>query len=118
MSIYDKALITILGLSLLFIAVAVPLALRKVPPNIICGFRTRATMANNEIWFSANAYFGRGLIAASFCGASVAICVYLLRPFSPEVFLPVSVLIMAVPSLVATLATQRYVRKLELSSKN
>ena len=107
MDIYDKGLITILGLALLFIVVAVPLVLRKVPRNVAYGFRTRATMGSDEVWFAANAHF-----IASLCGAFVAIGVYLFRPLSPQDFLPVSVLIMVIPSLIATMKTARYVRSI------
>lgn len=117
MSIYDKGLITILGISLLLIVVAVPLALRKVPRNVIYGFRTRATMSSDVLWYSANAHAGRGLILASLCGAIVAVVIYMLRPVSPEAFITISVLIMVVPNLIATLATLRYIRTLQRSSK-
>lgn len=110
MGIYDKGIFTILAVSALLIAVAVPLALRRIPRNVVYGFRTRATMANDDIWYEANAYFGRGLIASTVCGFFLAYVIYLIRPFSPELFLPVSILVLAAPSLVATIATARHVR--------
>ena len=112
MSIFDKGFFTILGCSALMLLVAVPLALRKIPRNLAYGFRTRATMANDEIWYDANAYFGRGMIASTLCGTLVAYVIYRLQPFSPEVFLPVSVLVLVAPSVVAAIATARYVRTL------
>lgn len=112
MSIYDKGFFTILACSGLLILIAVPLAFRKIPRNIAYGFRTRATMANDEIWYEANAHFGRGLIASTVCGALVACAIYVLQPFSREVFLPVSILVLVAPSLVAAVVTARYVRSL------
>lgn len=112
MSIYDKAFFTALGLAAVLIVVAVPLALRKVPRNVVYGFRTRATMADDEIWYAANAHFGRGLIVATVLGACAAFAIRLLQPFSADVLLPVSVLVMVAPSLVAAIATQRFVRSL------
>jgi hypothetical protein len=116
MSIFDKGFLTILGCSALLILVAIPLALRKVPRNVAYGFRTRATMANDDIWFEANAHFGRGLIASSLCGTFLAYVIYVLQLFPPAVFLPVSILVLVVPSLVAAIATARYVRSLGSSS--
>ena len=113
MSIFDKGFFTILGCAALLVLVAVPLALRKIPRNVAYGFRTRATMANDEIWYQANAHFGRGLIASSLCGTLLAFLIYVFQPFSPGVFLPVSVLVLVAPSLVATLATARFVRTLD-----
>jgi uncharacterized membrane protein len=113
MSIFDKGFFTILGCSALLILIAVPLVLRKIPPNVAYGFRTRATMANDEIWYAANVHFGRGLIVSTMCGAVLAYLLYLFQPFSPDVFLPVSVLLLVAPSLIAAVATSRYVRSLE-----
>jgi len=112
MTIFAKGFFTILGFSALLILIAIPLAMRKIPRNVAYGFRTRATMANDEIWFEANAYFGRSLIASSLCGAFLAYLIYLFQPFPPAIFLPVSILVLVVPSLIATVATTRYVRTL------
>lgn len=116
MSIFDKGFFTLLGCSALLTLIAIPLALRKIPRNIAYGYRTRATMANDDIWFEANAHFGRGLIVSSLCSSSVAYVIYLFQPWSPAIFLPVSILILIVPSLVATIVTARYVRSLRASS--
>jgi hypothetical protein len=116
MSIFDKGFLTILGCSALLILVAIPLAMRKIPRNVAYGFRTRATMVDDHIWFEANAYFGRALIGSSLCGAFVAYLIYVLQLFPPAVFLPVSILVLVSPSLVAAVATARYVRSLGRSS--
>ena len=110
MSIYDKGFITIIACAALLIAIAIPLALRKIPRNAIYGYRTRATMANDAIWFDANAHFGRGLIIAATFGAFAGYLIYRFEPLSPTAYLPVSIFVLAVPSLVATLATARFVR--------
>jgi uncharacterized membrane protein len=110
LSVFDKGFVTLLACSGLLIVLAIPLALRKVPRNVVYGFRTRATMANDEIWFEANAHFGRGLIISSFIGALVAGVLYAIQPFPPDVFLPASLVVLAVPTLVAALATARFVR--------
>ena len=48
-----------------FIALAVPLILQKVPPNCVYGFRTRKTMSSEVIWYKANWFFGYGLVVAA-----------------------------------------------------
>jgi len=110
MSILDKGFLTILCCAGLLILIAIPLAMRRVPRNIIYGFRTRSTMANDDIWFEANAYFGRRLIVSSLCGAFAAYVIYLLKPFPPDLLLPVSVLVLAAPTLVAVFSTARFIR--------
>jgi len=111
MDVHDKSLITILGVSLLLVALAVPLALRLVPRNCVYGFRTRATMANDELWLSANAYFGQRLIVATVFGCAVAVITYLLFPLPKDLIVPITVLCLALPSLIVTLATVRFVRR-------
>ena len=38
----------------LLILLAIPLIFRKVPPNLLYGFRTQKTMSNDTIWYAAN----------------------------------------------------------------
>lgn len=48
-------------LSALMILVAIPLALRRVPPNRWYGLRIPATFADRQVWYEANARMGRDL---------------------------------------------------------
>lgn len=57
-------------LGLLFIAFGVPLAIGKVKPNRIYGFRNPKTLGNEKIWYRANAFTGKAFIV---CGAAVAL---------------------------------------------
>jgi SdpI/YhfL family protein len=49
------------ALSALMILVAIPLALRRVPPNRWYGLRIPATFADRDVWYTANARMGREL---------------------------------------------------------
>lgn len=62
MSIFEKGLITICVQCTLFCLVSLPLIFRKVPRNPIYGYRTRATLSDDELWYEANAYFGRWFV--------------------------------------------------------
>ena len=56
---------TMLVLSaILLVLLAVPLWLRRVPPNRFYGVRTRATLADEERWYDVNAHSGRDLALA------------------------------------------------------
>ena len=112
MSVFEKGFFTILGLSLVLILIAIPLALRKVGPNIVYGYRTRATLADEDVWYEANAYFGVRLIVACLCGAAAAWALYVLQPLPPDLFLPVSLVVLVAPTLVAAVATSRFVKTL------
>lgn len=48
--------------SLLFIALAIPLMLRRVPPNAWYGLRVAATFEDDSVWYEANARSGRDLL--------------------------------------------------------
>ncbi len=47
----------------IFILLAMPLILGKVPPNQWYGFRTAKTLADNRIWYPVNRIMGYDLLA-------------------------------------------------------
>ncbi|HSU68836.1 MAG TPA: SdpI family protein [Tepidisphaeraceae bacterium] len=51
-------------LGILIVGFGIPLARGKVAPNRLYGFRTRKTLSDPAIWYPANRFAGRGLIAA------------------------------------------------------
>jgi uncharacterized membrane protein len=54
----------------LFIALAIPLILRKVPPNSLYGLRIPETLEDDRVWFEANARLGRETL-----GSGIAIVI-------------------------------------------
>ena len=50
-------------LGALFVALAVPLIRRRIPPNHWYGLRVPATLAHERVWYEANARAGRELLA-------------------------------------------------------
>jgi uncharacterized membrane protein len=113
MSVFEKGLITILICDSIFVLIAIPLLLRKVPRNVVYGFRTRTTLADDFVWYEANAHFGRGLVIASLISAIVVLIFYRTQYFSGQQFLTMSIIALVVPSLIAALATGRHVRSLK-----
>lgn len=109
MSVYEKGLLTILAADALFVVLSIPLVLRKVKPNVVYGYRTRATLSDEALWYEANAFFGRRFVAA--CVASGAAALVLARPglLAPDAFLPVSVVLLGAPVAVAGVMTSRFV---------
>ena len=110
MSVFEKGLITISVCCGLFVALSIPLILRKVPPNHVYGYRTRATLSADALWYEANAYFGRRFVAASVLAAVTAVALYLWGGVSPGVYLKVSTALLIAPVAVAGLLTTRFVR--------
>jgi uncharacterized membrane protein len=108
-----------LGFMLFFVAtglllagLSVPLILRWVKPNGIYGFRTPKTLSDERIWYDANAYAGRALLAVG--GGYVAASVVFYFVFRPD-FVAYNITCTAVilgGLLVATLLSFRYLRSL------
>ena len=49
--------------------IAIPLILRRVPPNSFYGFRTPRTLADRDLWFRVNHFAGWALLIASIASA-------------------------------------------------
>lgn len=113
MTVFEKGTITVLACSLLFAAIALPLLLERVPRNVVYGYRTRATLASDRLWYAANACFGRWLLAASLTSAAVTGWVAGSGLVAPESFLFFSVLALGLPVVVAGVRTGWLVRRLE-----
>jgi uncharacterized membrane protein len=112
MTVFEKGIITILVVDLVLGVIAIPLILRKVPRNVVYGFRTRATLSDDFIWYEANAHFGRGLLIASVVTAFAALILYRVQSLPPTAFLQASIVALVLPTLVATIATARFIRSL------
>lgn len=112
MTIFAKGTITVIGCAIVFAIIAIPLALRKVPPNRAYGYRTRRTLSNERIWYEANAHFGRGLFLAAVVSIGVMLALYRLQPVSPQVFMNLSIIVLTAPVLIAIVATALHIRSL------
>ncbi len=112
MSLHEKGLFTVLCVDAVFVLISIPLILRKVPRNVLYGFRTRTTLSDDFVWYEANAHFGRWLVGASLVSALVVCVLVRSGDVNPPNFLAATVAALALPALVATVATARYVRTL------
>ena len=90
----------------LFAIIAIPLALRMIGPNAWYGFRTPETLADPELWYSANAFAGRAMLVA----AIVSAVLLWLRPawFAFGVFTNLAAVVL--PSVGALIASFVYLR--------
>ena len=111
MTVFEKGLITMEGCATLFAILAIPLMLRKVPRNVVYGYRTRKTLSDDKVWYEANAHFGRGLFIASIVSVIVLFVLSRIHLLSPQVFLPTAVVALVAPSAIAGLATAAYIRR-------
>jgi uncharacterized membrane protein len=78
MTIIHITLISFAGLGLFLIALCIPLAMQKVKPNGLYGFRTPKTLSNEKIWYEANRVAGIDLSLAGVLMIFTAIAMLLL----------------------------------------
>ena len=74
-----------LAVGLLFVGLGVPLARGRVRPNHLYGCRTRATLADERVWYEVNRAAGRDMIAGGLFVAACALAVLAFaRAASPD----------------------------------
>lgn len=100
-------------LDFIFIIISIPLVLRKVPRNVVYGFRIKATLEDDFIWYEANAYFGRLFIISSIVSALLILFLYFSEIVPECYFLNVSIAVMVVPSMIPVALTFRYIKFLK-----
>ncbi len=61
------------GVGIFFVLLALPLRQRRVPPNRWYGLRTRATLANEAVWYEANQKNSASLMALGILVAALAV---------------------------------------------
>ena len=91
----------------LFVAgLAIPMILRKVPPNPWYGFRLPKTRRNPDIWYTANEYAGKLMVIAGAVITLASVVLGMLR-MSDIAYLAlmsqvtvISLLIMGIVSLI------------------
>lgn len=97
---------------LLMAAIALPLVLGKIPPNLWYGFRTPRTLRDPAVWYPANAYAGRWLFASGIAIALAAVALLFVPNVSIEFY---AYLMLAVTLLMvglSVLQSMRYLHRL------
>ena len=74
-------LILFVASGLLLTALSLPMIFRKIPPNYWYGFRVKATLENEEVWYPANEYAGKRLFWVG-TGTVVSAVALLLVPIT------------------------------------
>ena len=85
---------------------SIPLIFQLVPPNGVYGFRTSATRASADIWYSANTFMGWALVA----GAVVSAATLLVQPATAKRWQLLATFL--VPLFVAVAASFAYLDRL------
>jgi len=106
-----STLLVVVGL--LIVALAVPLARRSVPPNRWYGIRLPSTLADEDLWYAANARAGRDMMIVGALVTVLALAAPLVLPhWPPELRTLLVAAVLVVGSMIATVRAVRHVGRL------
>ena len=105
-------MILMAGTGLLFVGLAIPLIMGKIPPNPTYGFRVAKTMSNPDIWYPANRYCGWTMLAAGVVTSVAAVVLALIKDLNLFLYVMICVGIMSTALIVAAVMSFMYLQKL------
>ena len=95
---------------LLFVALGVPLAVGRVPPNSWYGFRVSSTLQDPNVWYRANAISGSLLIALGVITVAAAVLVARRPAVTAQSYALILTGILAAGAVFVALLSWVYVR--------
>jgi uncharacterized membrane protein len=98
---------------LILILLAIPLILRRIPPNPVYGFRVQWTLNDPELWYSVNAYTGKWLAFVGACSLLGAIGLTLIPGISLLAYSLGCLVAFVVSFILALLQSIRYLRMMD-----
>jgi len=104
-------LVLFVASGLLLAALSVPLIFRKIPPNSLYGFRVRATLENEEVWYPANEYAGKRLLGVGLGTVVAAVGLFLMPNTNVGVYASAVGGIVMVGLAVAVIQSVLYLRQ-------
>jgi hypothetical protein len=96
---------------ILFFAISLPLALRKVPMNDLYGFRLKAAFESPQRWFDINAYGGWQMATWAWLLVLCGVAGFFVPPQAASLYPPVSLATMAIVVGVPILMVLRWIRR-------
>ena len=104
---------TCMFVGLVFIGLAIPHIKEKIPPNKWCGFRTKKTLSDKEIWYKANKYMGKELLKAGCAIIAMALLLFIFKSRLPAKYGEIVFLvIITIPVAITLVKCLLYLRKL------
>jgi uncharacterized membrane protein len=100
------------GIGLLSVVVGAPLVGRRIPRNRWYGLRIPATLADDHVWYEANAATGRDLIVVGGVLLVVALALPRMGFTDPPTYSAVCGVVLAAGSMVATVRGWRLANRL------
>lgn len=102
-------------LGIIMILTSIPLLYNAIGSNRFYGFRTRKTLSSSELWYKANKYAARELIAAGMVIITLAIVTLLIHlrvtMFTTIEAFALFIMVTTTPLLIAVLRSWLYLKK-------
>lgn len=96
----------------LMIVLALPMLSDKVPPNPWYGFRVPSTLSDPVVWYKANRYMARWLLATGVITVVASIAIYFVPGLTVDAYAWLVLAAFGAPFLVMIVASFRYLRRL------
>lgn len=101
----------------LLMALSLPLLWEKVPPNGLYGFRVKATLENPQIWYAANKFAAKRMLAAGAVFVAAAVILYFIPGIGVDTYAIGCLVLFAVPFIIGLVQSLRYVKSLAQQSQ-
>jgi hypothetical protein len=103
-------------LGVMIILVSIPLLYNAIGPNRFYGFRTRKILSSPDLWYKANKYAARELVAAGMVIIMLAVGTMLVHlrvtMFTTIQAAALFIMVTYVPLVIAALRSSLYLKKL------
>ncbi len=106
-------LIFYLAAGTLLVALSLPLLLGKVGPNVFYGFRVSRTLTDSRLWYAANRFAAKRLIAAAVSIMAAAVALYFVPGLSIDGYALACLGVFAVVFTVGLVQSFRHLRSIE-----
>jgi len=98
---------------LILILLALPLILRRVPPNPVYGFRIQWTRDDPDLWYSFNAHIGKRLAFVGACSLIGSIVLVFVPGITLLAYIIVCLVIFLVSLGIGVVQSIRFLRMME-----
>ncbi len=94
------------------ILIALPLMEEMVKPNLIYGFRVRATLENPKVWYAVNKYFAQRLLLAAVVEIFAAIALFMVPNIDPSTYVLSTLGVFVIAFMIGMRQTSNYLKSI------
>lgn len=102
-----------LAMGLFFILLSLPLIGEKVKPNIIYGFRVRATLQNPTLWYAVNHHAGKRMLWSGIIFTLGALGLFFIPGIGIDAYALGCLAFFLIPFTIGIIQSFQYLKSLE-----